>query len=442
MPHADQITPCHVPALRTPLDAAERELAAAMRPLPQPVLEHEEDQVMQQTPILFLGDSPDIRSGLGRIGRDLAVHAVTLPQLRVGYLGRGGTGSRQLPFAQYNFPESDQWGEGHIERVWEDFAGDTPGVIFTIWDPTRLLWFAQPNSGIPAGLRQFLTSRRFKRWGYFPVDAAGPGGRLTTIATATLHGYDRVLGYTQWGANILSRSLGREVSWIPHGVNFNAFRPRDRKAARMALGYADRDIVVGCVATNQPRKDWGCAFGAMSVLHEQYPRMRFWAHTDCDMAPERGAWNMNTLIADFGAQEWARISLAGGMDDVEMSYCYSACDLVILPTLGEGFGYPVVEAMACGVPVVTGSYGGQAELVPDRSWLVEPVRHDGVMAARLCGPHNQLRPVYDPQAFAETCARVIENRPGAEMCREAVEHLDWTMLWKSCWSKWFLGGLK
>src|SRR5574342_263773 len=112
---------------------------------------------MKPTPILFFGDSPDLRSGLGRVGRDLASLCATLPQLRVGFLGRAGAGSRQLPFAQYNFPESAQWGEDYIEHAWRDFAGNDRGVIFTIWDPSRLTWFGNPLPALGKDLYRFLT---------------------------------------------------------------------------------------------------------------------------------------------------------------------------------------------------------------------------------------------------------------------------------------------
>jgi hypothetical protein len=62
------------------------------------------------TPILFLGDAPELPGGLSRIGRDLATQVCGLPQFRVGYLGRGGVGSRRFPFQQYGFPEARQWG--------------------------------------------------------------------------------------------------------------------------------------------------------------------------------------------------------------------------------------------------------------------------------------------------------------------------------------------
>jgi glycosyltransferase involved in cell wall biosynthesis len=53
---------------------------------------------------------------------------------------------------------------------------------------------------------------------------------------------------------------------------------------------------------------------------------------------------------------------------------YGAAELVVLPSLYEGFGLPILEAMACGVPVVAGDTSSLRELVGDRGVLVDPMR--------------------------------------------------------------------
>lgn len=390
---------------------------------------------MSQTPLLFFGDSPDLQTGLGRIGRDLASMASSLPEFRVGFLGRGGCGSRQLPFAQYNFDSCWQWGEQHIQRVWADFAGKERGVVFTIWDPTRLHWFACPQrDGLPRDLYSFLTSGAFERWGYFPVDGTGVGDRLTTMAQVTLAGYDRLAAYTTWGQQVLSRSVSKPVDWMPHGINLEVWRQRDRVAARMAMEIDEGDFVVGCVMTNQPRKDWALAFTLARELRVVIPNLKLWAHTD--VLERDNGWSFHGLAADFGVGDCIRVTLGGTMSDKQLSYWYSGCDITVLPSLGEGFGYPIVESLACGVPVVHGNYGGGAELVPEKSWLVEP------QATRLEGLHNTVRPVYDPVEWVKTVKAVSDSKVQPDYCRAAVEHLDWVKLWPAVWKKWFEGGLK
>jgi len=141
---------------------------------------------------------------------------------------------------------------------------------------------------------------------------------------------------------------------------------------------------------------------------------------------------MHALAADFGVSP--TVTLAGTQTDTELSYRYSACDLTILPS-AEGFGFPLVESMACGVPVIHGNYGGGAELIPRESWLVAPT------SFHLETPQNVLRPVWEPNDWVAAIERVLEEKPTVEECRVAVEHLQWKNLWPSAWSKWFLEGL-
>ena len=386
----------------------------------------------RSVPILFLGDSPALAGGLSRIGRDLATLLTRRPEFRVGFLGRGGVASRQLPFAQYDFDESKQWGEGYIEHVWADFAGKETGIIFSIWDASRLFWLACPQYLQQSSLKSFLMGRNFRRWGYFPIDSIGPAGKLTTIARETLAGYDRRLAYTAWGQQVIENSTGRAAEWIPHGLNTRTFSPQSREKGREFLGpraHID-DLVIGCVATNQSRKDWGLVFTVASKLREKHPNMLLWCHTDL---MER-YWSMPALINDFGMGGNVMVT-TNRMTDGEMALAYSACDLTLHPGLGEGFCFPLAESLACGVPGITGNYGGAPEMVPCKDWLVEP------HSWRLETLHNCLRPVYQPEDWVSAVEKVLESNVSTETCTSAVSHLSYENLWP-VWQRWFLEGLK
>jgi len=387
---------------------------------------------MHPIPILFYGDNPRLATGLARIGRDLATLVSGLPQFRVGYMGRGSMASSKLPFAQYPFHEWEEWGESKLEFTWRDFAGDDHGIIFTITDPSRLHWFANPN-GIEGPLGDFLRSGKFERWGYFPVDSVSIGERLTRESCQTLQHYDRILAYTQFGAEVLSKSVGGHVEWIPHGMNLDVFTPRDFTQARAKLGVRLDDLVVGCVMTNQARKDWGLAFAIIARLTAGIPNVKFWAHVDTTLRH----WDLRALVDDFRLDpQNVIITETGAFNDSELSYAYSACNLTILPSLGEGFGYPIVESLACGVPCIHGRYGGGVELIPCDEWLVSPV------IDRLDTPYNCLRPVFDPGDWVETIERALQSPNKApDFCRNSVAHLDWHALWPSMWKKWFESGV-
>lgn len=387
---------------------------------------------MRPIPLLFLSDSPHLTSGLARITKDLATIASRLPQFRVGVLGRGGYGTSQLPFMQYNFPESAGWGEEYLELVWRDFTKGTDGrgVLFTVWDLSRLGWLMNPI-GIGGTLGDLLRNKPFQTWAYAQIDGHGIGGRLTAQCADTLNRFDRPLAYTLFGKQVMEQSIGREVDWIPHGFNERIFKPRGKEAGRGMLGVEEDQILVGMVATNQVRKDWGTAFGAIAQLKNKIRKLKFWAHID---VPDRH-WNLMALAEDFGLQKTVHVTYSGQYSSEQLSYLYSACDLTILPS-SEGFGYPIVESLACGVPVVHGNYGGGAELVPSQEWLVEPT------ATRLEGPWNVVRPVWSPNDWADRMEHVLElgERPEQEFCTGAVEHLQWKNL-GSVWEKWMLAGI-
>lgn len=393
---------------------------------------------MRQTPLLFLSDNPALPSGLGRITKDLAVLTSGMPEFRVGVLGRGGTASIQLPFAQYPYPESGQWAEELVEGVWGDFSRGEPGVIMTIWDPSRLGWFAKPRMG--GSLQQFLSSPNIQKWGYFPVDSYGIGGKLSGQIADTLSGYQRVLAYTLFGKQVLEETMGgAEVDWIPHGYNGDVFQPRGRVAGRTMLGVGMRDRLVGCVMTNQYRKDWGTAFGAAAHManHSQNiaKNIKFWFHTDSvDLN-----WDLRALAQDFGLTGKVILTMTGAYSSEQLSYLYSCCDVTMLPSLGEGWGLPLTESLACGVPVIHVNYGGGAEQVraADPEWLVP------YATERLEGRWNNVRPVLNPLMWANKLTWVMDDTEGGsakDRCVGAVSHLQWKNLFP-VFKKWFLEGV-
>src|SRR6266568_8655259 len=96
------------------------------------------------TPLLIISDAPTSGTGLGRITRDLAmrIYACLPDVFRVGTMGYGGPFARGLGFPQYPMDMKD-WVLYNLPEVWEDFAGEEQGIIITIWDASRLLWFSR-----------------------------------------------------------------------------------------------------------------------------------------------------------------------------------------------------------------------------------------------------------------------------------------------------------
>lgn len=359
--------------------------------------------------------------------RDLASLCSTMPQFRVGVLGRGLGQRSKFPWITYDFPESGNWGEDIIEPVWNDFAGEDSGVIITLDDLSRRHWFTNPV-GMSPQLQRFLgDGRNFKKWAYLPLDSTGPKGfTLSAAATDCALRYDRVLAASEWGYNLLRASGRHDADWLPHGIWVDKFNPWPH--------LSDPNVYVGCVMANQSRKDFPAAFEAFAVLKEEYGnRLRIWLHTDVMIR----YWNIYALAADYGVSDC--IEVTQDKDDKQLALHYSACDCTILPSAGEGFGFPTAESLACGTACIVTDYAAGQEIVEEEC-RVTP------LAYRIDTQHNCRRAVLSGYAFAQKAKEQIEKKRAdwgyrSQELANSVSHLDWTKL-GNLWRKWLLDGIK
>lgn len=387
---------------------------------------------MNRIPFLLVGDGPNEPTGLGRIARDLAGLLAT-SDLPIDFVQLGGTipppflgGWRHYPLAM----GSDwDWGAKEVEQYWHQLWGDQPGVLFVVWDPGRLLPYASLDLPV-------------QKWAYTAVDGANTNGEVSGPARAALLAFDRVLAYGRYGAEVLKKSLGgTPMSFLPHGLVSALYAdPPTEKEQKWATGILGPFCpasakVIGCVATNQFRKDLGSFFETLSLLHRRGHPVFGWLHTDQAVK----AWAVQQLVEDFGLQKLCRITIQD-FTDRQLAVMYQRSSVVVLPSLGEGFGYPLVEALASGTPVVHGDCAGGAELVPKTEWRV-PVR-----TTRLEGIYAVRRPVFEATDWANAIERVWkwDEQVGTDLvasyCRGSVAHLGWNVLWPR-WRSWISQGL-
>lgn len=378
-------------------------------------------------PLLIVGDNPSLAGGLSRICRDLATLAATIPEFRVGVLGRGEGNRRGFPFSLYSYCEKGEWGQDHLVPAWTDFSAGSDGLIMTTDDPSRRLWFADSRASV-GELQTFLgPGRNFRKIGYFPIDSAGPNGiSLGSEGIAAVAGYDRVLAASEWGRDVLRAGGRMDADYLPHGIFTETFRPVEN--AREMLGWSTDDIWVGSVMANQSRKDFPALFECAAVLKREWGnRFKLWLHTDLMI---RG-WNVPALAADYGLSDVLEVTLSA--TDHELALRYSGCSATLLPSAGEGWGYPIAESLACGTPCVVTDYGGGAELVQPDARVVP-------IGFRVDTPHNVRRAVLSGHGFARTLQPLALRKHDdwefeAARHAQSVEHLDWQKL-RFLWERW------
>lgn len=172
---------------------------------------------------------------------------------------------------------------------------------------------------------------------------------------------------------------GVEALYAPHGVDTNVFRPYPKRESKEAVGLDPDQFVVGIVANNSgkspSRKAYPEMLAAFSLLHHEHPDTHLYVHAEStgDLADglDLEYLAMHRSIPQNALSFADQYALRLGIPGEQMARLYSAFDLLLFTSMGEGFGIPVLEAQACGTPVMVHDFSAQTELVaPDAGFKV------------------------------------------------------------------------
>lgn len=166
------------------------------------------------------------------------------------------------------------------------------------------------------------------------------------------------------------------VDVVYNGVD-EAFGPAPQaqvEAFRRARGLPPRAILH--LGTLEPRKN-------LVRLVQAFDLVRRRGHQDVALILAGGkGWDYTAIfqeVARLGLE--AAVLFPGYVPDAELPWWYRSAAVFAYPSLMEGFGLPVLEAMACGAPVVTSSASSLPEVAGDAASLVDPTSVDGLAAA-------------------------------------------------------------
>lgn len=341
---------------------------------------------------------------------DLALHAFY-----------GLNGGRQMMQGRtvYGNPYSnrDPWGIGFVANWYKDFGANLLVTLMDAWIYPAAV--GNETNWVP----------------YFPVDhepvppgvVGAVGGAMSSI---TMSQY----GYAQ------AQQVGIESTYIPHCVDTGLMVPMDRARARDWLGIGEDAVLFGMVAANvgtPSRKAFPEVFAALQKAVERDPRVHLYIHSD--PRPGQIGLDLVHLSQLYDVREHVSFTDPNKLwthfrSEEDMAVLYSAFDVLLSPSYGEGFGVPIIEAQSCGTPVITHDCTAMPEITHG-GWSV-PRGHPWLT------PQMAYQYMPNPEEIATTMLEVAAMGPeelakiGEEGREWVVERYDILTVRDSYWRPW------
>jgi glycosyltransferase involved in cell wall biosynthesis len=167
-----------------------------------------------------------------------------------------------------------------------------------------------------------------------------------------------------------------KVSCIPGGVDLCKFHPEANRIRNLPANYI---LFVGSV---QPRKNLHRLLEAWKQITPNHPALFLLI---------AGGTNNNFRTPTFDGR-LERVHFLGYAPDEDLPGLYAGASLFVLPSLEEGFGLPILEAMACGTPVIASRAGALPEVLGDAGVLFDPKQPSSLAETlKICLREQNLR---------------------------------------------------
>jgi len=162
------------------------------------------------------------------------------------------------------------------------------------------------------------------------------------------------------------RAKENKVTVVPLAANDDYHPMRNNSVMAALETYEIRKPFILTVGSLESRKN-------LPRLLEAYARLRHWSEKWTLVIVGARKWKYAPIFETVQRLELEHyVRFTGYVEEEDLPALYNGADLFVFPSLYEGFGLPVLEAMACGTPVVTSNTSSLPEVAGDAALLVDP----------------------------------------------------------------------
>lgn len=229
-------------------------------------------------------------------------------------------------------------------------------IVVTCHD---LINFFQPENVASQAL---FPSFSLSAWKY-AVKGAVHADRIITVSEHTANDVVKILRRPRETLTVVPNAV--DAAFVPMPAAIAAFRQQQQ--------IAPETFCLLNVGSNQPRKNVLTVLLVLWFLKAQGLPVHLWK-AGADFNAEQ-----KQIIHNHNLQ--SHVTYVGKPDQSTLIQLYNAADLLLSPSLYEGFGITILEAMACGTPVITSNSTSLPEVAGDAAVLVEPTDVAAIAAA-------------------------------------------------------------
>lgn len=272
-----------------------------------------------------------------------------------------------------------------------------------------------------------------------PIDTAP----IPKVERMILRRAERLLVPSKWGQSILEQH-DLKSTYVPCGLDMNLYNideeARTRWRRSIAPPIRESTFLIGMVGLNSgspDRKGYGYAFDIIKAFNDAHRDDDVGVYIHTNATGDGGAIDLYELREQMGLQHIIQLQRPGLPIGAAASYMhdlYNGFDVLLHTSLTEGFGLPVVEAQACGTPVIANACTSVTELVLNG----RKAKPAGEMWVNTS---TKIFPPSIPRMTAILCKeyeRWLEETPEERMrrrrqIRASVMRFDWERVYEKYW---------